>query len=55
VGEELLIVSPTDSGTVSKLLKIAKPLFDGFVARLAMTSRCGDGCRFGLYLGLEVK
>jgi hypothetical protein len=55
VGEELLIISPTDSGTVSKLLKIVKPFFDGFFARLAMTSRFGDGCGFGLYLSLEVK
>ena len=47
---ELLIVIPINNGTVSKLLKVAKPYFDGFLARLTMASRL----RYSGCLGLNL-
>ena len=55
VGWELLIVIPIRSRTVSKLLKVTEPCFDGFLARFAMASRLWYGSCFGLNLILKVE
>jgi hypothetical protein len=50
VGWELLIVIPIESRTVSKLLKVTEPCFDGFLARFTMASRLWYGRCFGVNL-----